>query len=80
MEAILQQILTRLSAIERKVGVVSSSSGDDDERSPLAVDFESTIVNGVGKALVDAATALGGDEGPKMVRKGERVPMAPLYA
>jgi hypothetical protein len=66
-EAILAQILARLGAIEKKLGV-AAPSGDGDERSPLAVDFEAAIVNGPGKALAAAAAALGGDEGPKMVR------------
>jgi hypothetical protein len=66
-EAILSQILARLAAIEKKLGVAASSGGED-ERSPLAVDFEATIVKGPGKSLVDAATALGGDDGAKFVR------------
>ncbi len=67
MEQLLQQVLDRLSKIERKLGVASSSSESADERSPLAVDFEASIVNGPAKALIEAASKVPGD-GPKLVR------------
>jgi len=76
MEQTLQQILTRLAGIERKLGV--SRSGDDagDERNPLAVSFESEIVGGPAKALVEAASKVPGDDGVKLVclRGWSRVP------
>ena len=66
-EALLAQILARLSTIEKKLGVASSASSGDDERSPLAADFEATFVQGHAKTLAAAAAALG-DDGAKMVR------------
>jgi hypothetical protein len=74
-EAILAQILSRLSAIEKKLGVAASSS-DGDERSPLAADFEATFVNGHAKTLATAAAALG-DDGAKMVRPHTGPPILP---
>ena len=66
MEGLLEQILSRLGAIEKKLGVASSGGGGD-ERSALAVDFEATIVKGVGAALIESCKGLG-DDGAKMVR------------
>ena len=66
MEALLEQILSRLGAIEKKLGVATSGGGGD-ERSALAMDFEATIVKGVGAALIESCKGLG-DDGAKMVR------------
>ena len=67
-EQLLQAILSRLGAIEKKLGVASSSSDDADARSPLAVDFEASIINGPVKALLEAAASIPGEDGPKIVR------------
>lgn len=61
----LQKISSRLAAIEAKVG--GAAPQEEGERSRLAVDFENSIVNVAGKAVVDAAKAIGGAEGEKLV-------------
>lgn len=68
----LQKISARLSVIEGKIGGGSGSAAEEGERSRLATDFEASISNGVGKAAVDAARAIGGPEGEKLVRACSR--------
>ena len=67
-EQILAQILSRLGAIEKKLGVQAVSSDDGPQRSPLAVDFEACIIGGPAQALFAAAEGIPGDDGAKIVR------------
>ena len=69
-EAILAQILSRLGAIEKKLGVAAVSDDDGPQRAPLAVDFEACIIGGPAKALFAAAEGIPGDDGAKIVRAG----------
>jgi hypothetical protein len=64
----LQKITARLAVIEAKVGSGPASATVEGERSRLAADFEASVVNGPAKTAIDAATALGGAEGPVLVR------------
>ncbi len=67
MEALLQQVLDRLGAIERKLGGAGGGGGGGDERSALAVDFEAAILGGPAKTAIDNLAKVSGEDGVKLV-------------